>query len=183
MEALEQISTSIPSLLPTIQDRLLDSISMVLSKSHYHLGRPAQSVVRGTIISVPQQVSKLNGSALVQLALQTLARFNFKGHELLEFARESVVFYLDDEDGTTRKDAALCCCRLIASSFSGMACVHFGSSRLTRSGGKRRHLVEELVEKLLISAVADAMLLFGTLSLLLSMEIEVLMSIWPRLTT
>lgn len=69
---------SIPSLLPTIQDRLLDSISMVLSKSHYHLGRPAQSVGRGIIINVPQQVSELNGSALVQLALQTLARFNFK---------------------------------------------------------------------------------------------------------
>ncbi|XP_020217117.1 serine/threonine-protein kinase TOR [Cajanus cajan] len=156
VEALEQISTSIPSLLPTIQDRLLDSISMVLSKSHYHLGRPAQSVGRGTVINAPQQVSELNGSALIQLALQTLARFNFKGHELLEFARESVVVYLDDEDGATRKDAALCCCRLIASSFSGMACAHFGSSRLTRSGGKRRRLVEELVEKLLISAVADA---------------------------
>ncbi|KAK7308127.1 hypothetical protein VNO77_41724 [Canavalia gladiata] len=156
VEALEQISTSIPSLLPTIQDRLLDSISMVLSKSYYHPGRPVQSVGRGTIINVPQQVSELSGSALVQLALQTLARFNFKGHDLLEFARESVVVYLDDEDGATRKDAALCCCRLIASSFSSIACSHFGSSRLTRSGGKRRRLVEELVEKLLISAVADA---------------------------
>ncbi|XP_027362305.1 serine/threonine-protein kinase TOR isoform X2 [Abrus precatorius] len=156
VEALEQISTSIPSLLPTIQDRLLDSISMVLSKSHYHPGRPAQSVGRGTIINVPHVVSELSGSALVQLALQTLARFNFKGHDLLEFARESVVVYLDDDDGATRKDAALCCCRLIASSFSSIACAHFGSSKLTRSGGKRRRLVEELVEKLLISAVADA---------------------------
>ncbi|KAJ1388343.1 Tetratricopeptide-like helical domain superfamily [Sesbania bispinosa] len=156
VEALEQISTSIPSLLPTIQDRLLDSISMVLSKSHYHLGRPVQSMGRGAIINVPQQVSELSGSALVQLALQTLARFNFKGHDLLEFARDSVVVYLDDEDGATRKDAALCCCKLIAGSFSGIVCAHFGSSRLTRSGGKRRRLVEELVEKLLISAVADA---------------------------
>ncbi|XP_047147730.1 serine/threonine-protein kinase TOR isoform X1 [Vigna umbellata] len=156
VEALEQISTSIPSLLPTIQDRLLDSISMVLSKSHYHPGKSSQSMGRGTIVNTPQQVSELNGSALIQLALQTLAHFNFKGHELLEFARESVVVYLDDEDGATRKDAALCCCRLIASSFSAIACTHFGSSRLTRSGGKRRRLVEELVEKLLISAVADA---------------------------
>ncbi|XP_061354471.1 serine/threonine-protein kinase TOR isoform X2 [Gastrolobium bilobum] len=156
VEALEQISTSIPSLLPTIQDRLLDSISMVLSKSHYHLGRPAQSIGRGTMMNVPQQVSELSGSALIQLALQTLGSFNFKGYELLEFARESVVVYLDDEDAATRKDAALCCCKLIANSFSGIACVHFGSSRLTRSGGKRRRLVEELVEKLLISAVADA---------------------------
>jgi len=51
---------------------------MVLSKSHYHLGRSSQSVGRGTIVNAPQQVSELNGSALIQLALQTLARFNFK---------------------------------------------------------------------------------------------------------
>jgi serine/threonine-protein kinase mTOR len=71
------LSFSIPSLMPTIQDRLLDSISMVLSKSPY-LGRPAQSIGRGTNINVVPQVSELSGSALIQLALQTLARFNFK---------------------------------------------------------------------------------------------------------
>ncbi|XP_057450319.1 serine/threonine-protein kinase TOR isoform X2 [Lotus japonicus] len=156
VDTLEQISISIPSLLPTIQDRLLDNISMILSKSHYNLGRLTQSMGRAATINAPQQFSELSGSALMQVALQTLARFNFKGHDLLEFARESVVVYLDDEDGATRKDAALCCCKLIAHSVSGLACAHFGSSRLTRSGGKRRRLVEELVEKLLISAVADA---------------------------
>ncbi|CAK7330253.1 unnamed protein product [Dovyalis caffra] len=112
--------------------------------------------VRGGMTNAPQQVSDLSGSALVQLALQTLARFNFKGHELLEFARESVVVYLDDEDGATRKDAALCCCKLVANSFSGMASTQFGSSRSNRTGGKRWRLIEELVEKLLIAAVADA---------------------------
>ncbi|KAI9108059.1 hypothetical protein K1719_020932 [Acacia pycnantha] len=156
VESLEQISNSIPSLLPIIQDRLLYSISLVLSKSHYPLWRPAASMGRGTMVNAPQQVSELSGPALVQLALQTLARFNFKGHDLLEFARESVVIYLDDEDGATRKDAALCCCKLVANSFSGIACAHFGSSRSNRSGGKSRWLVEELVEKLLIWAVADA---------------------------
>lgn len=63
--------------MATIQDRLLDSISMVLSKSPY-LGRPAQSIGKGTIINIGQQVSELSGSSLIQLALQTLARFNFK---------------------------------------------------------------------------------------------------------
>ncbi|PPD85571.1 hypothetical protein GOBAR_DD17494 [Gossypium barbadense] len=156
VESLEQITVSIPSLLPTIQDRLLDCISLVLSKSHYFHARPAAALVRGTAANIPQPVSELGGSALVQLALQTLARFNFKGHELLEFARESVVVYLDDEDGTTRKDAALCCCKLVANSFSGIASAQFGSSRSNRAGGMRRRLVEELVEKLLIAAVADA---------------------------
>ncbi|KAL5560921.1 hypothetical protein UlMin_030668 [Ulmus minor] len=156
VEALGQITISIPSLLPTIQDQLLDCISMVLSKSHYLPGRSVVSVGRANLTTIPQQVADPSGSALVQLALQTLARFNFKGHDLLEFARESVVVYLDDEDGAIRKDAALCCCRLVANSFSDLACTQFGSGRSNRTGGKRRRLVEELVEKLLIAAVADA---------------------------
>ncbi|KAJ6385559.1 hypothetical protein OIU77_028693 [Salix suchowensis] len=156
VDALEQISVSIPSLLPTIQERLLDCISLVLSKSHYSQPRTTVPPVRGGAANAPQQVSELSGSALVQLTLQTLARFNFKGHELLKFARESVVVYLDDGDGATRKDAALCCCKLVADSFSGMASIEFGSSRSNCTGGKRWRLVEELVEKLLIAAVADA---------------------------
>ncbi|XP_038877544.1 serine/threonine-protein kinase TOR isoform X2 [Benincasa hispida] len=156
VESLEQITISIPTLLPSIQERLLDSISVVLSKSHSPQGRPAAVVGRGNVMTVPQPVSDLCGSSLVQLALQTLARFNFKGHDLLEFARESVVVYLDDEDGATRKDAALCCCKLVANSFSVMTCTQFGTSRSSRAGGRRRRLVEELVEKLLIAAVADA---------------------------
>ncbi|XP_010557538.1 PREDICTED: serine/threonine-protein kinase TOR isoform X2 [Tarenaya hassleriana] len=154
VEALEQITISIPSLLPTVQDRLLDCISLVLSKSHYSQTKPPVTLIRGTAVNVAPQFSELSGSAQVQLALQTLARFNFKGHDLLEFARESVVNYLDDEDGTTRKDAALCCCRIIVNSLSGI--LQFGSSRSTRAGGRRRRLVEELMEKLLRTAVADA---------------------------
>ncbi|XP_065870624.1 serine/threonine-protein kinase TOR isoform X2 [Euphorbia lathyris] len=156
VESLEQITISIPSLLPTIQDRLLDSISLVLSKSHYSQAKPVASTARGVMVNAPQRVSDLSGPALVQLALQTLARFNFKGHELLEFARESVVVYLDDEDGGTRKDAALCCCKLIANSLSGISSTQFGSTRSGRTGGKQRRLIEELVEKLLVAAVADA---------------------------
>ncbi|CAN1302711.1 Serine/threonine-protein kinase TOR [Linum perenne] len=156
VESLEQITDSIPSLLPIIQDRLLDCISVVLSKSHYAQLRQAVPVGRGGTTNAAQQISDLTGPALVQLALQTLARFNFKGHELLEFARESVIVYLDDEDGATRKDAALCCCKLVANSFSSIVSAQFGSSRSNRSGGKRRRLIEELVEKLLIAAVADA---------------------------
>lgn len=66
---------SIPSLLPTIQDRLLDCISAVLSKSH---ARSSIAMTRGSTTNATQQVVDLSGSALVQLALQTLAHFNFK---------------------------------------------------------------------------------------------------------
>ncbi|PWA90617.1 target of rapamycin [Artemisia annua] len=152
VEALEQISISIPSLLPTIQDRLLECISVVLSKHHIANSRTSATPSRANMTNSIQQVSELGGSALEQLALQTLARFNFMGHDLLEFARESVVLYLEDDDGATRKDAALCCCKLVVNSFN----TQFSPSRSSRAGGKRRRLIEEIVEKLLIAAVADA---------------------------
>ncbi|KAI3962253.1 hypothetical protein MKX01_030803, partial [Papaver californicum] len=155
-EALEQIIVGIPSLLPTIQERLLDSISVALSRAPFPRSRAGFVVARANVMNNPRQVAELSGSALVQLALQTLGRFNFKGHELLEFTRESVVIYLEDEDGATRRDAALCCCKLVANLFSGVACSQFSSSRSSRTGGRRRRLVEEIVEKLLVAAVADA---------------------------
>lgn len=68
----------------------------------------------------------------------------FQGHDLLEFARESVVVYLEDDDGATRKDAAFCCCKLMANSLSGISSAQFTSSRTSRAGGKRRRLVEEV---------------------------------------
>lgn len=70
--------SSIPSLLPTIQDRLLECISLVLTRSHRTQTRASVATSRGNITSTAQQVSELSGSALIQLALQTLARFNFK---------------------------------------------------------------------------------------------------------
>lgn len=75
-------NSSIPSLLPTIQDRLLECISLVLTRSHRSQTRASIATSRGNITSTAQQVSELSGSALIQLALQTLARFNFKVGQL-----------------------------------------------------------------------------------------------------
>ncbi|XP_078434846.1 target of rapamycin [Wolffia australiana] len=160
VEALEQITISIPSLLPTVQDRLLDCISLALSRVPYPLARgsPGVGTSRASIVNSAQQMTDIGSPSLTQLALRTLAHFDFKGHELLEFAKESVVGYLEDEDGATRKDAALCCCKLIANSFTAVASSQFTSNRSTRNnGGRRRRLTtEEIVEKLLIAAVVDS---------------------------
>lgn len=71
----------------------------------------------------------------------------YQGHELLEFARNSGVVYLEDEDGNTRRDAAVCCCQLVANSFSISSSSQFSSSRSTRISTKRRRLVEEVCLK------------------------------------
>nr|GEW20723.1 serine/threonine-protein kinase TOR isoform X2 [Tanacetum cinerariifolium] len=153
VEALEQIIISIPSLQCTIQDRLLECISVVLPKPQSTHTKTSAAAGRGNMANNMQQVSELNGSVLKQLALQTLARFNFKGHNLLEFARESVILYLEDDDGATRRDAALCCCKLVVNSLSA---TQITLSRSSQAALKQRRLIEEIVEKLLIAAVADA---------------------------
>ncbi|PHT30569.1 Serine/threonine-protein kinase TOR [Capsicum baccatum] len=67
------------------------------------------------------------------------------GHDLLEFAMESIIVYLVDEDGATRKDAALCCCKLVANSFSTISSTQFSPCRNNRASGKRCHRVVEEV--------------------------------------
>ncbi|XP_057821315.1 serine/threonine-protein kinase TOR isoform X2 [Cryptomeria japonica] len=158
VESLDQIASSLPSLLPTIQDRLLDCISIVLSKTSYRTVRSGGAVVRPSTVLISQQILDANDPTLIQLALRTLANFNFKGHELLEFARDAVVIYLEDEDGATRRDAAICCCKLVENSFFSISVPsQFSANRVGRPGGARRRLlVEEVIEKLLIAAVADA---------------------------
>lgn len=74
---------SIPSLLPTIQNRLLECISAVLSQSHHAQAKSSITPTRANVASTTQHISELSGSALVQIGLQTLAQFNFKVSSLL----------------------------------------------------------------------------------------------------
>ncbi|XP_030468800.2 serine/threonine-protein kinase TOR-like isoform X2 [Syzygium oleosum] len=156
VDALEKITTSIPSLLPPIQSWLLSCFSSVLSKTHPPPEKWAIALVRGSMVNTSKQISEISGSALVQLALQTLARFNFKGKELLEFAKESVIIYLDDGDRETRKAAALCYFKMVMSSLCNVTSTQFGSAKSSQTGRKQRRIIEELVEKLLVAAVTDA---------------------------
>lgn len=67
-----------------------------------------------------------------------------------------MVVYLEDEDSTTRKDAAICCCRLVANSLSSQY-----TTRSSRIGSrKRRHLVEEVSLSFLLSG--DCFLLISS---------------------
>lgn len=68
---------SIPSLLPTVQERLLNSISIVLSRTPYPQARLVGVASHVNVVN-NQQVLNVNRSTLIQLAFTTLARFNFK---------------------------------------------------------------------------------------------------------
>lgn len=163
VKALESIVSSLPSLLSTVQERLLDSISFVLAKSSYRSAKATMVPTRALVVPGSPQLLELTGPALVQLALRTLTTFDLKGHELLGFTRAAVIPYLEDEDAITRRDAAVCCCRLMEHSFScfGLGNPRLTSNRVARPGGgswrrRHRHLIEEILERLLVAAVADA---------------------------
>ncbi|PHT28201.1 hypothetical protein CQW23_32223 [Capsicum baccatum] len=77
------------------------------------MGRSSQEIRYPVATTGVRNIDTLN-RALADLC----TRSNPKGHDLLVFAKESVVVYLEDEDGATRKDDVLCYCKLVANSFS-----------------------------------------------------------------
>ncbi|WMV45740.1 hypothetical protein MTR67_039125 [Solanum verrucosum] len=78
VDSLELLSESIPPLLPTIHNRLLEMYLSNPFKIPYPMSRKSAAFSRGHLATITPQVPKLSGSTLVQLTLQTLARFNFK---------------------------------------------------------------------------------------------------------
>jgi hypothetical protein len=69
---------SLPELLPTVQEKLLDSISFVLAKAPYRTTRGGLALVRPATSPITSPVVECTGPALTQLALHTLTTFNLQ---------------------------------------------------------------------------------------------------------
>ncbi|KAF3771514.1 Serine/threonine-protein kinase [Nymphaea thermarum] len=82
---------------------------------------------------------------LVEALERITSRYFQNGHDLLEFAKQSVLAYLEDEDGATCKDATICYCRLVENSlYNMMVGSQFSSGLATWAGSVKRHrLIEE----------------------------------------
>ncbi|PHT56289.1 Serine/threonine-protein kinase TOR [Capsicum baccatum] len=112
-------------------------------------------------------------SAILSRSHHSMPRQLASGHDLLVFAREFIVMYLEDEDGATRKDAALCCRKLVANSFSVISSTQFSLSRINCASGKRRRrLVEELTALEVSSNIYHGYLKGSTGSEKLNIEFE-----------
>ncbi|EIN09563.1 FAT-domain-containing protein [Punctularia strigosozonata HHB-11173 SS5] len=115
-QALVAIARHIQPLLKTIQERLLDMLSLILSGQPYKpLGAPS-SFVRGEISSLVKEYNIGQGPdgskspELITLALETLGTFDFSGYVLNEVVRTCALPYLDDDHAEVRRAAALTCC-------------------------------------------------------------------------
>ena len=110
VRALYKIVNALPDLLPRVQALLLDLLSLVLARRPFSPATPSTTVqaLQGAVTT-----GELQGAALTRLALQTLGGFNLVPHQLLDFVRDYVVPYLDDNDASLRRAAALAACHVL----------------------------------------------------------------------
>jgi FKBP12-rapamycin complex-associated protein len=147
-QALVDMAFYIPPVKPTIQERLLDMLSVVLCGEPFKpLGAPQPN----TLSSVP--VVAKDGKdpqaydhrrAEVKLALNTLGSFDFTGHILNEFVRDVAIKYVEDEDPEIREAAALTCCQL-----------YVRDPIVNQTSYHALQVVGDVIEKLLTVGISD----------------------------
>lgn len=145
-QALSDLAHYIPPLLPTIQDRLLNVLSIILSGQPYH--HPNSSFAKQTNLIQTQiqlQATDQHDTEIIILALKTLGTFDFSGHMLNEFVREYIVRYLEDDNAEVRKSAAITCCHLLV---NDPVCYQTSNNSM--------QIVGEVLEKLLTVGITDS---------------------------
>ncbi|CAK7565397.1 MAG: phosphatidylinositol kinase-related protein kinase tor1 [Sporothrix epigloea] len=153
-QALVDIAFYVPAVRTTIQERLLNMISLVLSGEPYkHLGAPtthgAGSLSLPTTATTAKDTSKDTAAieqrkAEVKLALNTLGCFDFSGHVLNEFVRDVAMRYVEDDDPETREAASLTCCQL-----------YLRDPIVNQDSYHAMQVVGDVVERLLTVGVSD----------------------------
>jgi len=105
-EALADLAEHIPSMLPNIQEKLMDHVSIILcgqpfvhpGSVHKKMARVSSGVLSPVAVQQLQLYNEKDKSPAIQLALKTLGTFNLQENLLTEFLREVVVGFLDDDD-------------------------------------------------------------------------------------
>jgi len=146
VNALQKAVESLPDLLPSVQSLLLDLLSLVLAR------RPFSSNTQAYIVHALQAAlvnGDLQGPPLTRLALQTLGNFSLAPHPLLDFVRDHVVPFLDDPEPPTRRAAVLATCHIIERH------VQHAKTVGLRIPSSQRRAIDMVVQRLLVSAVAD----------------------------
>ncbi|KAF9582493.1 phosphatidylinositol kinase- protein kinase tor1, partial [Lunasporangiospora selenospora] len=140
-QTLADLAMCIPILLPVIQENLLNTISLILASEPYRA--PGAPPVKRTPSSRRDTQEAKSVDTMI-LALTTLGSFNFSGHVLNEFVRDTCIVYLDHDNPKMRKAAAQTCCRLFAR-----------DPILFQTSEHASQVVGEVLDKLLLVGIAD----------------------------
>ncbi|KAF4593864.1 phosphatidylinositol kinase- protein kinase tor1 [Pleurotus pulmonarius] len=147
ISALKEITTNIPPLLKTIQDRLLDILSLILSNQPYRpLGAPPSLNRDANVVARELSTTQVNehNSDRITLALTTLGDFDFSGHVLNEFVRNCALPYLESDNAEIREAAAVTCCRLFV---QDPICYQASNHAI--------EVISDVLDKLLTVGIAD----------------------------
>ncbi|KAJ3318282.1 phosphatidylinositol kinase- protein kinase tor1, partial [Blyttiomyces sp. JEL0837] len=140
-QALVDLSRFIPPLRPTIKERFVNMLSLILCGEPYkHPGAPKKTAITNQVRELPERDTET-----IILALNSLGTFDFSGIMLQELVRECAVLYLDDDNTTIRKAAAVTCCQLLVSDP-----VNYQTSNYSMQ------IVGEVLERLLIVGITDS---------------------------
>ncbi|PGH33947.1 FKBP12-rapamycin complex-associated protein [[Emmonsia] crescens] len=145
-QALVDMAHYIPPIKATIQEKLLDMLSIVLCGTPFRpLGcpenrpppMPSFAKDYGTFLQEPTDSE-------IALALHTLGSFDFSGHVLNEFVRDVAITFVNNDNPEIRKASALTCCQLF---------VH--DPIINQTSSHSIQVVSEVIDTLLSVGVGD----------------------------
>ncbi|KAK2747845.1 phosphatidylinositol kinase- protein kinase tor1 [Onygenales sp. PD_40] len=146
-QALVDMAHYIPPIRATIQEKLLDMLSIVLCGTPFRpLGCPENRLPPmpsfakdyGPFLQEPSDSE-------IALALHTLGSFDFSGHILNEFVRDVAITFVNNDNPEIRKASALTCCQLF---------VH--DPILNQTSSHSIQVVSEVIDTLLSVGVGDS---------------------------
>ncbi|RXK37153.1 atypical/PIKK/FRAP protein kinase [Tremella mesenterica] len=147
--ALDVIAKHIPPLLRTVQERLLDMLSMILIGEPFRpLGAPVarshSSTTRDLNLNILQAQASGQSPETLALALKVLGSFDFSGNGLNEFVREAALPYLEHDSSEVRKQAILASTQLF---INDTICLLTSNHAID--------VVSDVLEKLLTVGITD----------------------------
>lgn len=144
-QALVDMAHYIPPIKATIQEKLLDMLSIILCGTAFRpLGCPENRLPPVPSFAKDFTQQELHSDAEVALALHTLGSFDFSGHILNEFVRDVAIKYVESDNPEIRKASALTCCQLF---------VH--DPIINQTSSHSIQVVSEVIDKLLTVGVGD----------------------------
>ncbi|KAL1495778.1 hypothetical protein AB1Y20_016640 [Prymnesium parvum] len=145
-ETLAVIVRQLPELLPEVQWRVLELVSLALTRLTYRqwLERSIEGGGGGAAAAA-HAAEAAEEAAAVAFALDTIGSFDLRGCRLLRFACECVSGYLDDGAAEVRAGAARACCNILLSD----------AHRAHPATDADARLADQVLERVLLSAVSD----------------------------
>ncbi|EYE96697.1 phosphatidylinositol 3-kinase tor2 [Aspergillus ruber CBS 135680] len=144
-QALVDMAHYIPPIKPTIQEKLLDMLSIILYGTPFRpLGFPENRLSPMPSFAKDFAPQELHSDSDIALALHTLGSFDFSGYVLNEFVRDVAINYVENDNPEIRKASALTCCQLF---------VH--DPIINQTSSHSIQVVSEVIVKLLNVGIGD----------------------------